>query len=114
MAETMQPTNSETSPPARAETPLERTLDLEGAASMGMAGWLIAAELLTRMRELGLLSTEEATGIIARAHADAEGLGGRLKGPSIARTRNGLARYLASWRSAAPAKRTPPRRRVSP
>jgi hypothetical protein len=79
-------------------------LNVTGASALGLAGWVVAAELLARMRKLDLISAEDAKAIISGALIDLDEPGEQLNRPrpldepSNDSARATLRHYLESWR----------------
>jgi hypothetical protein len=87
--------SAEPSPPV--PTKRKRKMDAEGAAALGVAGWMLAAELLTMMRDKGVISTEVGEAIIARALADAQALADRVQSRALQDSIETLRRLLENW-----------------
>ncbi len=87
-----------------------------GADAMGIAGWLMACELLALLRDAGLITVEQGADLIARSIASAERAAARQPDPALLRTRRGLARLLAGWQRVPPdrSRARRPRRRNQP
>jgi len=80
------------------------TFDTQGGAAFGLAGWVVAAELLARMRDLNVIGAQEATAIIDHAlseldESDLDELAEQLEGPLVDGSRSALGPYLKSWRN---------------
>jgi len=80
------------------------TFDTHGGASLSLAGWVVAAELLARMRDLNVIGTQEATAIIDHAlseldESDLDELAEQLEGPLADGSRTALRSHLKSWRN---------------
>lgn len=82
------------------------TFDTSGASAFSLAGWVVAAELLARMRDLNVIGAQEAAAIIDRALAgldesDLDELAEQLDGHLVDGSRTALGRYLRSRRGRA-------------
>ena len=80
------------------------TFDTHGGAVLGLAGWVVAVELLARMRDLNVIGAQEATAIIDHAlsdldESDLDELAEQLDGPFADGSRTALGPYLKSWRN---------------
>jgi len=80
------------------------TFDTHGGAALGLAGWVVAAELLARMRDLNVIGAREAMAIIDHAlseldESDLDELAEQLDGPLADGSRTALGPYLKSWRN---------------
>src|SRR5262245_28285713 len=80
------------------------TFDTQGGAAFGLAGWVVAAELLARMRDLNVIGAREATAIIDHAlseldESDLDELAEQLEGPLVDGSRTALGSHLKSWRN---------------
>jgi len=80
------------------------TFDTQGGAALSLAGWVVAAELLARMRDLNVIGAQEATAIIDHAlsdldESDLDELAEQLDGPLADGSRTALGTYLKSWRN---------------
>jgi hypothetical protein len=84
------------------------TVSSDSATALGLAGWLVAAELLNKLRERGVISGVDGLNIIDRALADAEALDAQLTGPPL----NGALLCLERFLAATSADRTRRPRRV--
>ena len=80
------------------------TFDTQDRAGLSLAGWVVAAELLARMRDLNVIGAQEATAIIDHAlsdldESDLDELAEQLDGPFADGSRTALGPYLKSWRN---------------
>jgi hypothetical protein len=78
--------------------------DTYGGAALSLAGWVVAAELLARMRDLNVIGAQEATAIIDHAlsdldESDLDELAEQLEGPLVDGSPTALGPYLKSWRN---------------
>lgn len=79
-------------------------MNADAAAAVGIAGWMLAGELMTLLRDRGIITTEDGETIIARALADAEALTGVVQGEAPEGAIDSLRRLRETW------SREPPRR----
>lgn len=70
----------------------------DAAASLGIAGWMLAGELMTLMHDRGLLSTTEVELIMARALVDAEAVTDLVQGEAPEGAIEALRRLRETWR----------------
>jgi hypothetical protein len=73
-----------------------------GADAMGIAGWMMACELLALLRDAGVITVEQGADLIARSIADANRAAAKRPHPAFQRTRRGLELYLAGWQKVPP------------
>lgn len=73
-----------------------------GADAMGIAGWMMACELLALLRDAGIITVEQGSELIARSIADAKRAAEKRPHPAFQRTRRGLEIYLAGWQKVPP------------